>query len=1501
MHKSGASASSSSIPAPLRMAEFEAHVKKFDLFYQSGEEYDARLRIFSDNLAGIDKHNAGPKTYTQGITRFTHMTSMEFEAYATSGKPKRARSPEMEAFDRRMPVFEAPAGHSVPARDRKLLQTALPVTKDWRTVGGVVTPVKNQGQCGSCWTFGATGSMEGAYAVMTSPTRSAGTPETQAEAPFPEFYGYSEQQFVDCDHLSDGCSGGEVATAYIHANLMRGVVSERSYHYMNIAGDTKYPCLTRNSTANILPGTIPKDAQPYTNVLRNNVSALEHAVMFQPISISIQAGPSYSGGPSPVQNYAGGIITLADGCEQKLDHAVLLVGFGVDEATSMKYWIVKNSWDTNWGLDGYFYIERSDENACGVLSDAKFPNLQGASVLPTQAPTPTPDHTGAYGPIVQFLPNSRNNETATVTRPAPTVTDARQIQIYKLDLVINMPDELEGVRTIQNVPVYPLEISANNAQVMYFAAGVTLASTATGNPMKEFIIVLQAEMYNLDGNIRVTALAGGFQDYSIALNGLTLLPMVMGMLGCSTCQVNTITNADQVGIGAKNAMFDVSGPMPTAAPTLAPPAPAPGRQIVGTIQVTKYVDAECSQTAQKYEQEGITCGLCTWDRGGRTYETLMPGTIPVVNPGAPVTVLFTSTRYTDSDCTQHPSHSSFPVTLRKCTYDDTTGNYHIMDLVNNPQGPHLAATPTIRPTNELVGIYEYVDQAGCEAQDLAKVTIYDVRMAGACQPMMINYELNSSIKTEACTADGAINTNSYRNLDCEGTATAYSSFTFPSVSCYYSSGSKTFISTTCGFTVEEAYAEGPILGTTVVTSYTTATCDGLKTTITSTAWGNCEVSDNTENGAYQKTNYASGSLVGITNWYTDQWCTVLSTTEVHTSSSTLVEGCLLGAKTNTFTKTENFDVTGVKQNKLETFDLGRPNATIYEYASASACAAKNMSHAISVSSFAVGVCLKTKGDGAFNSTMYICKPNGGINVYQYDDEGCSFGMRLSDASSPAQVCADSPKGFTTIECGKGNTNDDVVSKIESGLQTLKYLTRDCSGLPFSGSIIDYGLCTPSDSANDGAYMRYVAHPDMDELALNYYTDAKCLDPTGTDFSLALGANSTCGLDETDDRGGYQKSFLVSLPAGNAQLVDLGGGEARTVNYLTHAACIAKDMSKVISNEANVVNKCLTTPNDINGFGSIQYTCANGVNSVTTFTYSDNKCEVGEQIDTVLNVNCVDHGAEGWKTITCSQVAPTYAPTEAPVQGGGTPMPTFTGDTHAPTEAGMTNHPTIGTPTPRPSVSPTVFIPPTRAPTRASPVAAPNAAPTAPTAPVAAPTAAPTAPRAPVASPTGSATPARPGAATSSSLGETGGGGSGGAIGGGVGGTLFLIGIFWYWHKYYKTTAFVGTTETGAGAGAGAGAGENTTSGEVTHNPMSPRKMVGGGAAPAPATGDIESDPYSAYPSVKVSHDPARESAGSMESAYPDRDTLPGIDSIPDYMSGKMNNVVTSPMRMHHEL
>jgi cathepsin L len=210
---------------------------------------------------------------------------------------------------------------------------------DWRE-DNVVTPVKNQGSCGSCWTFSATGAMEGAYAIHTGNLES-----------------FSEQQLLDCVKKDLGCRGGEMVDAFEFVSK-NPVCTEEQDHY---EARNEY-CKSCDS---------PVEFSGCEIIPENNQLALKEAVaLFGPVSVAIEADQIV------FQEYKGGIIKDVS-CGTTLDHGVLVVGYG--EEDGVKYWLVKNSWGEDWGENGYVRIMREDSrNAigiCGIGGSASIPYI----------------------------------------------------------------------------------------------------------------------------------------------------------------------------------------------------------------------------------------------------------------------------------------------------------------------------------------------------------------------------------------------------------------------------------------------------------------------------------------------------------------------------------------------------------------------------------------------------------------------------------------------------------------------------------------------------------------------------------------------------------------------------------------------------------------------------------------------------------------------------------------------------------------------------------------------------------------------------------------------------------------------------------------------------------------------------------------------------------------------------------------------------------------------
>ena len=232
----------------------------------------------------------------------------------------------------------APTGtHTYTAADL----AAAPDAIDWVTKGAV-TPVKNQGQCGSCWSFSATGSMEGAYQIATG-----------------KLVSLSEEDLVECDQVDQGCGGGLMDNAFKFV-MKNGIAAEAAYPYISGTG-IRGLCKDKKEANAVVTVTGFKDVPP------KDEDALKTAVALGPVSVAIEADKS------AFQLYKSGVLEKKS-CGTKLDHGVLVVGYGTAPGIFGKkdYWKVKNSWGATWGEEGYIRLARG-KNMCGVAEQPSYP------------------------------------------------------------------------------------------------------------------------------------------------------------------------------------------------------------------------------------------------------------------------------------------------------------------------------------------------------------------------------------------------------------------------------------------------------------------------------------------------------------------------------------------------------------------------------------------------------------------------------------------------------------------------------------------------------------------------------------------------------------------------------------------------------------------------------------------------------------------------------------------------------------------------------------------------------------------------------------------------------------------------------------------------------------------------------------------------------------------------------------------------------------------------
>jgi len=289
-----------------------------------GKDDSMRRLIWEANHRFVSKHNAefkaGIQTYEVEINRFADMTLEEFKTmYNTFNASK---------------VMKARQGTPY-----KVSGKANPDEVDWRKEG-YVTPVKDQGQCGSCWAFSTVASLEGQHFKASK-----------------ELVSLSEQNLVDCSRAegNQGCNGGLMDQGFEYIKKNGGIDTEESYPYK--AKDQRCKFSKDNVGATLTS---------WTDVESQSESALQDALAnVGPISVAIDA--SHSG----FQLYKSGVYNQIGCSSTRLDHGVTAVGYGVLDGKD--YWIVKNSWAEVWGMKGYILMSRNKNNQCGIATQASYP------------------------------------------------------------------------------------------------------------------------------------------------------------------------------------------------------------------------------------------------------------------------------------------------------------------------------------------------------------------------------------------------------------------------------------------------------------------------------------------------------------------------------------------------------------------------------------------------------------------------------------------------------------------------------------------------------------------------------------------------------------------------------------------------------------------------------------------------------------------------------------------------------------------------------------------------------------------------------------------------------------------------------------------------------------------------------------------------------------------------------------------------------------------------
>lgn len=315
----------SSLPFDPELNEHWENFKKvFGKRYDGREEFTRRL-IWEQKVAEIVRHNLkadmGFYKFRRGLNEYSDMSHDEFVRHFNGFRRNGMRSTNGSTWVEPMNVY-------------------IPDSVDWRTKG-LVTPVKNQAQCGSCWAFSTTGSLEGQHMKKTG-----------------KLVSLSEQNLVDCSQPEGnmGCEGGLMDSAFQYIKKNHGIDTEASYPYTAEDGPR---CLFKKAN-------VGATCTGYVDIPTGDEEALKKAVAtVGPVSVAIDASHD------SFQTYQSGIYDEPECSTEALDHGVLAVGYGTEDGND--YWLVKNSWGTSWGIKGYIKMSRNNGNQCGIATQASYP------------------------------------------------------------------------------------------------------------------------------------------------------------------------------------------------------------------------------------------------------------------------------------------------------------------------------------------------------------------------------------------------------------------------------------------------------------------------------------------------------------------------------------------------------------------------------------------------------------------------------------------------------------------------------------------------------------------------------------------------------------------------------------------------------------------------------------------------------------------------------------------------------------------------------------------------------------------------------------------------------------------------------------------------------------------------------------------------------------------------------------------------------------------------
>jgi len=298
--------------------------------YPDNDQELKRRHIFEEHLEMIHEHNLqadlGKHSYRMGLTPFSDWSLEEFKKFLNL---------RLKSSDEQLPN-----AHVEPPTVTFVTSSYTPDTVNW-VAQGAVTPVKDQGSCGCCYAFSATGALEGQMFIKTG-----------------NLVSLSEQNILDCSSSqgNQGCNGGAIPFAFRYVQTNGGIDTESSYPYKGKAGQCAYS-----------PSSSAARCSGYQSLPTGNEGSLQQAVAsVGPVSVAIDA--------STLQFYRSGVYSSSKCSSTNLNHAVLVVGYGT-ASNGQQYWQVKNSWGPHWGMSGYIEIARNAGNMCGIASAAVYPTV----------------------------------------------------------------------------------------------------------------------------------------------------------------------------------------------------------------------------------------------------------------------------------------------------------------------------------------------------------------------------------------------------------------------------------------------------------------------------------------------------------------------------------------------------------------------------------------------------------------------------------------------------------------------------------------------------------------------------------------------------------------------------------------------------------------------------------------------------------------------------------------------------------------------------------------------------------------------------------------------------------------------------------------------------------------------------------------------------------------------------------------------------------------------